>query len=78
MAAASRKAQLTAELLRLTEQQHKTLEDATFLGWLPNLLYAYQERGERISLLRQQLSLATAEERLEVLPGTPDFDAEPS
>jgi hypothetical protein len=82
MADTSRKAQLTAELLLVAQQQLKTLEDATFLGWQPGQLDAYQERGERVSLLRQQLTLAVAEEKLEVLPGTlpvsPDFDAEPS
>jgi hypothetical protein len=78
----SRKVQLAAKLLRLTEQQHKALEDATFLGWEAGQLDAYQERGERVSLLRQQLMVAIVEETLELLPGTifitPDFDAEPS
>jgi hypothetical protein len=82
MADTSRAAQLTAELLRLSQQQTKALEDATFLGWQPGQLEAYQERGERVSLLRQRLNVAALEETLEVLPGTlpatPDFDAEPS
>lgn len=82
MADTSRKAQITAELLQLTQQQIKALEDATFLGWQPGQLKAYQERGEQVSLLRQQLNLAMIEEKLEVLPDTlpvaPDFDAEPS
>ena len=62
----------------LTQQQQKSLEDATYLGWRPGQLEAYQGRGERVSLLRQQLILAVVEEKLEVLPGTlpvtPDFD----
>jgi hypothetical protein len=74
--------QLTEELLRLTDQQRKTLEDAVYLGWLPEILAAYQERGERVSELRHQLSIANAEEMLETLPGTlptaPDFDDDPS
>jgi hypothetical protein len=78
----SRKAQLTAELLRLTQQQQKALQDAIFLGWQPGQLDAYQQRGERVSLLRQELNLAVAEENLEVstdtVPVTPDVDAEPS
>jgi len=78
----TRKAQLTAELLQLTQQQQKALEDATFLGWQPAQLDAYQERGERVSSLRRELSLAVAEEKLEVspvtLPVAPDVDAEPS
>jgi hypothetical protein len=82
MADTTRKSQLTAELLQLTQQQQKALEDATFLGWQPGQLEAYQERGERVSLLRQQLTVAVVEEKLETLPGTlpvtPDFDAEPS
>jgi hypothetical protein len=82
MADSSRKAQLTAELLLLAQQQLKTLEDATFLGWQPGQLDAYQERGERVSLLRHQLTLASVQEELDVLRGTlpvaPDFDAEPS
>jgi hypothetical protein len=79
MADNSRKAQLTAELLHLTEQQHKALQDATFLGWEPGKLDAYQKRGERVSLLRQQLNLAVLEENevLPTLPLTPDIDAEP-
>jgi hypothetical protein len=82
MAETSWKARLTAELLQLTKQQHKALEDATFLGWQPGQVEAYQQRGERVSLLRQRLALAIAEERLEVspdtLPVTPDFDSKPS
>jgi hypothetical protein len=82
MADTSWKAQLTAELLLLTKQQHKALEDAVFLGWEPGQVEAYQERGDRVSLLRQRLNLAIADERLEVLTGTlpvtPDFDAKPS
>lgn len=66
MAETSRKGQLTAELLQLTEQQPEALEDATFLGWQPGQLDAYQERGDRVSMLRQQLSLAVVEEKLEV------------
>jgi hypothetical protein len=62
----SRKAQLTAELLHLTQQQQKALEDATFLGWQSGQLEAYQERGERVSQLRQQLILAVTQEKLEV------------
>jgi hypothetical protein len=81
MADISRKAQLTAELLQLSIQQTKTLKDATFLGWLPGQLAAYQERGDRVSLLRRQLNNAIETESLEALPGTlpvtPDFDAEP-
>jgi hypothetical protein len=64
----SRKAQLTAELLQLTQEQQKALQDATFLGWQPDRLEAYQERGRRVSLLRQQLSVAIAEERLKISP----------
>jgi hypothetical protein len=82
MADATRKAQITAELLQLTQQQQKALEDATFLGWQSGQLDAYQARGERISELRRQLTLAVVEEKIEVLPDTlpvaPDFDAEPS
>ncbi|MGA3107153.1 MAG: hypothetical protein ABSD53_21940 [Terriglobales bacterium] len=70
MADTSRKSQLTAELLQLTQQQQEALEDATFLRWQPGQLDAYQERRERVSLLRQQLSLAVVDEKLEVLPGT--------
>jgi hypothetical protein len=33
MADVSRKAQLTAELLRLTQLQSKALEGAVYLGW---------------------------------------------
>jgi hypothetical protein len=62
MANVSRKAPLTAELLRLTKQQSKALEDAVYLGWGPGALEAYQERGERVSLLRQQLNAAAAED----------------
>jgi hypothetical protein len=80
MADTSRKAQLTAELLQLTQQQQKVLQDAIFLGWQSGQLDAYQRRGERVSLLRQELNLAFAEE-LEVLtdtvPVAPDVDAEP-
>ncbi len=82
MADALRKAQLTAELLELTKKQQRALQDATFLGWLPGQLEAYDERGEQVSLLRRELTLAVAEENIEVLPdalpGTPDIDAEPS
>jgi hypothetical protein len=82
MADTSRKAQITAELLVLSQQQIKTLEDATYLGWQPGQLKEYQERGEKVSLLRQQLNIAIAEETIEVLPDTlpvaPDLDAEPS
>jgi hypothetical protein len=46
MADTSRKSQLTAELLQLTQQQQKALEDATLLGWQPGQLEAYQEHGE--------------------------------
>lgn len=81
MADASRKSQLTAELLLLAQQQLKTLEDATFLGWQPDQLDAYQKRGEQVSFLRHQLALADAQEKFEVLPGTlpiaPDVDADP-
>jgi hypothetical protein len=45
MADVSRKAQLTAELLRLSQQQTKALENAVYLGWEPGALEAYQERG---------------------------------
>jgi hypothetical protein len=62
MADVSRKTQLTAELLRLTKQQSKALEDAVYLGWGHGALEAYQERGERVSLLRQQLNAAATEE----------------
>jgi hypothetical protein len=82
MADTSRKDKLTAELLLLTQQQQKTLEDATFLGWRAGQLEAYQERGNRVSLLRQQLNLAIVDDKLEVLPSTlsiaPDPKAEPS
>jgi hypothetical protein len=74
----SRKAQLTAELLQLTQQQQKALEDATFLGRRPGQLGEYQERGERVVVLCKELMLAIPEEKIEVSPGTPDFDAEPS
>jgi hypothetical protein len=82
MADTSWKDKLMAELLLLTQQQQKVLEDATYLGWRPGELKAYQERGERVSLLRQRLNIAIVEEKLEVLPGTlpiePDPKAEPS
>jgi hypothetical protein len=78
----SRKAKLTAELLVLTQQQQKALEDATYLGWREGQVEAYQDRGDRISLLRQQLNLVIAAEKLEVLRGAlpvaPDLDAKPS
>jgi hypothetical protein len=64
MADTSRKSRLTAELLQLNQQQQKALEDATFLKWQPGQRDAYQERRERVSLLRQQLSLAVVEENL--------------
>ena len=82
MADTSRKALLTADLLQLTQEQHKALEDAVFIGWDASKLAAYQKRGEQVSLLRQELKRAVLEEDIEVLPGTPpvtsDFDAEPS
>jgi hypothetical protein len=82
MADTPRTDQITAELLQLTQQQRKALEDATFLGWQPGQLDSYQERGERVSLLRQQLNVAIVQEKFEVSPGnlpvTPDLDAEPS
>jgi hypothetical protein len=72
----SRKDQLTTELLRLTQQQSKALEDAIYLGWEPRALEAYQERGERVSLLRQQLNAAVLEEDLQ--PDTlPVVESEP-
>jgi hypothetical protein len=81
MADTSRKAQLTAKLLTLTQEQQKALQDAIFLGWQSGQLDAYQKRGERVSLLRQELNLAFAEEKLEVssdtVPVSPDVDAEP-
>jgi hypothetical protein len=81
MADTSRKAQITAELLLLSQQQLKALEDATFLGWQDGQLDAYSKRGERVSFLREQLILADAEEKGEVLPSplpVTDFDAESS
>jgi hypothetical protein len=76
MADVSRKARLTAELLRLTQRQSKALEDATYLGWEPGALKAYQERGDRVSLLRQQLNAAVLEDDL--LPDTlPIVESEP-
>jgi hypothetical protein len=78
----SRKVQLTAELLQLMQRQQKAREDATFLGWQAGQLDAYEELGERISVLRKELLLADAKEQIEValgtLPVAPDFDAEPS
>jgi hypothetical protein len=53
---ADKRKALTAELLQLTEQQLKALQDATFLGWEPGRLDAYQKRGKRVSWLRQQLN----------------------
>ena len=82
MADASRQGQLTAELLLLTQQQQKALEDATFLGWQAGELEAYQERGERVSWLHQRLRLVIVEKKVEVSSGTspitPDFGADPS
>lgn len=82
MADALRKSQITSKLLQLTQQQQKALEDATFLGWLPGTLDAYQKRGEQISLLREQLIVAISEGPIEILPDTPpltpDVDAEQS
>jgi hypothetical protein len=46
--------QITAKLLILSNQQVKALQDATFLGWREGELEAYQKRGDRVSLLRQQ------------------------
>jgi hypothetical protein len=70
MAGTSRKDKLTAELLLLTQQQTKALEDATYMGWRPGELDAYQQRGDRVSLLRQQLNLLIVEESLPVSPDT--------
>jgi hypothetical protein len=64
MVDASRKAQISAELLQLTQQQQKALQDATYLGWLPGQLDEYQKRGDRVFLLRQQLKLADGAENL--------------
>ena len=60
MADTTRKALLTAELLQLTQQQLKALQDATYLGWQPGQLQAYQDRGERVSLLREKLAAVIA------------------
>jgi hypothetical protein len=72
----SRKAQLTAELLRLTQLQSKALEDAVYLGWSPGEFKAYQERGERVSVLRPQLNTAVLEEG-NLLPDTILRESEP-
>jgi hypothetical protein len=81
LADTSRKAQLTAKLLQLTQQQQKALQDAIYLGWEPGRLEEYQKRGERVVLLRQQLNLAIIEENEALpstLPASPDIDPEPS
>lgn len=82
MADAFRKAQLTAELLELTQKQLKALEDATLLGWLPGQLAIYQERGERVSFLRRELNREFGQKKPQVLHGTssatPGSDTEPS
>jgi len=56
MARQNRQAEVTAELLKLSLQQATALQDATFLGWNPARLEAYQERGDRIVLLRRELA----------------------
>jgi hypothetical protein len=50
-----RQSEITAELLKLSALQFEALKDATFLGWSPSALAAYQERGDRVVSLRSQL-----------------------
>ena len=57
MARQNRQAEVTAELLKLSLQQATALQDATFLGWNPERLDAFQERGDRVVLLRRELAI---------------------
>jgi hypothetical protein len=56
------KAEVIAELSDLTRQQIKAVKDATFMGWDPAELAAYEQRNKRIAWLRQTLgSLSTTD-----------------
>lgn len=50
------RAAITAELSDLTRQQIKAVKDATFMGWEPAELAAYETRTKRIAVLRQALT----------------------
>ena len=52
----ARCAALTLEINALAALQAKAVKDATFLGWQPRELAAYEERGRRGVALRKELS----------------------
>jgi hypothetical protein len=66
----TQKVKLAAEIAELSRQQAKAVHDATYLGWPADERAAYDERSDRIALLRGQLaSLNSADE------GDPPSDA---
>ena len=48
---------IQAELGELSKQQIRAVKDATFVGWETTELAAYDERAQRMKLLRTQLAV---------------------
>jgi hypothetical protein len=54
------RAELTQELSRLYADHQKAWKDATFIGWSPDRNAVYEERMQRMGLLRRLLREAEA------------------
>jgi hypothetical protein len=52
---ATTRSEIEAEITTLARQQIKATNDATFLGWDPAALIAYEERRLRLAWLHKKL-----------------------
>jgi hypothetical protein len=52
----TRRAELTAQITALHEDQIESLRDATFTGWTPEEKAEQQKRSDRIAALTRELN----------------------
>ena len=50
------RSEIHTEINALARRQIKSLKDATFIGWDPDELVAYEERSIRLTWFRKQLA----------------------
>jgi hypothetical protein len=68
---ATQKAELATEIAELSKLQAKAIHDATYLGWRDGERAAYDQRSDRIALLRGQLAVLNSADEGGDLPGLP-------
>lgn len=50
------RAEIVAEIEKLSKQHSDAVQDATFMGWQPRQMKAHEERAKRIGVLRNDLA----------------------